>query len=332
MSDAPVGTAVPLAVIHAKADPARLAARRAKRERRAALIPEPVGVENEITFFFRLIKKCRDPEDLGALARAVGGELAPHQLKRLYQRIAELCPPETTQVFRTKAPGWMLFQRGEPPRFQNTRLSSHARFFEAEGAARSAKVLLVLFSGRRGEAFMPISRLLARLPAQRFDVLRLRADQEGEYPCGVPGIGDSFFAVCEALRQRAAAYAGTVAIGTSLGGFSALRAAVLAGLPVGLSLAGRFTKFDPEATALDVAAYDPLCPCTPRPACRILAYFSVQNEIDTLNAEMLRTMYPNAELFPVTDSEDHNVMAQLAATGQLDRLFAELDGMARSRG
>jgi len=323
---------MPLAVRQAAtADPARIAARKAKRARRAALIPDPEGVVNEINFFFGLIKKCRDPEDLATLARAVGGELAPHQLRRLYERIERLCPEETTRIFRMKAPGWMLFQRQEPARFDNFRISSHARFFEAEGAARADKVLLVLFSGRRGEAFMPISRLLARLPARRFDVLRLRADNEGEYPRGVPGIGGSFRAVCDALRQRAADYAGAAAVGTSLGGFSALRAAVLGGLTVGLSLAGRFTKFDPELTAFDVAAYDPLCHCTPRPPAQLLAYFSGQNEIDTQNAAMLQAIVPNVELVPVNESGDHNVMAQLAGSGQLDRIFAELDAAARRR-
>jgi hypothetical protein len=324
--------AAPLAVWQAGMPfPERVAAREAKRMKLIALVSEVDGIVDEVDFFFGVIEKCRDPDDLEILARWVGSQLAPMQLRQLYQRVERLCPRDTTVIFRQRAPGWMLFQRRETPRFINTRLSSHARLFESEGAAREEKVLLVLLSAIDGGVLVAISRLLARLPERRFDVLWLRPHDEGEYPSGVPGIGTSFRAVCDALRQRAAGYAGAGALGASLGGLAALRAALLGNLGVGVSLGGRFTRFDPGLTAFDVASYDPLCGCSPRPPARLLAYFSEENMIDSRSAAMLQAMVPGVELMPVQNSGEHNVMVQLAGSGELDRIFTELDTAARRR-
>jgi hypothetical protein len=194
--------------------------------------------------------------------------------------------------------------------------------------SRADKILLVLFSGRRGDAFMPICRMLARLPLGKFDILKLRPEIEGEYPRGVPGIGDSFLAVCQHIRTLAAEYGGGATLGTSLGGFAALRAARLSGLGIGVSLSGRFTLFRPDVTALDVPAFDPLCPCTRAAESRLDAYFSAENRVDTQNGAMLRTMLPGVRLQPVKNSQIHNVVAQLTATGGFDRIIQDIQSHA----
>lgn len=293
---------------------------RAIREREVA----PDSIENEINFYFKLIKTCDDPVRLTRLAKVVGGELAPQQLRRLYQRVAALPDAELVKAFRAQAPGWMLFQRQEPPAFRNTRISANVRLFEAVGTRRANKTLLVLFTGRRGEAFVPMSRMLARLPPKAFDVLRLRPDIKGEYPRGVPGIGGNFLEVCAYIRGMVPDYAGGAALGTSLGGFAALRGARLAGLGVGISLSGRFTLFRPEITAMDVASFDPLCACSRAANPTLIAYYSADNQTDTLNGAMLKTIYPAARLKPVKDSKIHNVVAQLTATGEFDTILAQL--------
>jgi len=293
-------------------------------QKRAVALPEPDETADEVALFLRLVEAADDTDRLREIAESAGRELAPQELRKLYQQIEVLPDQEKVQRFRLRAPGWQLFLRKQPPVFSNTRLSTHARFFESVGAPKPIKTLLVLFAGRGGEAFMPTSRLLARLPLGMFDVLRVRADSDGDYPCGVPGLGTNFFDLCTSIRELAAPYVGSAALGASLGGFAALRAAVMAEMQVAISLSGRFTLLRPQDRSTMVAAFDPLCGCMKAAAPRLIAFHAAAHKVDALHAQKLAAIAPRVHHVAVPDVENHNVVAQLTAVGALDQLFEDL--------
>jgi hypothetical protein len=179
---------------------------------------------------------------------------------------------------------------------------------------------------------MRTCRLLMRLPRGRLDLLQLRAPDGGDYPRGVPGLGDGFFAVGRAVADVARGYAGAAALGTSLGGYTALRAAVLTGLRAGVSLSGRFTALSTNGGERGAMAYDPLCGCTRAARTALIAYYARRHAVDAAHARRLAAMHPPVQLRGVDGRGDHNVMVAMLPSGAFDGLLEEVLRLCREGG
>ncbi len=282
----------------------------------------PVSDEegDEAAHYFALASACGDPERMVEITEAAVRNLAPHQLTWLYRQVDAMADRERSMLFQSTARLWKWQLALDAPVFDNRRLTSHARLYAAHGAPSSRKVLLVVFTGQGGGLFIPTARFLVRLPRDRFDVLWLQTLEGYDYPHGVPGFGDSFAGVCRSIAALAPAYAGVAAIGGSLGGFSALRAAILLDMGVGISLSGRFSSIRWWQGKPDAPSFDPLCGCAPPSRAALLAYYSADHEGDSLNAERLAAMRPRVQLVPLR-THRHNVLAHIVADGRFDPIF-----------
>ena len=181
----------------------------------------------------------------------------------------------------------------------------------------------MVFTGQGGGLFVSAARLLSRLPEGRFDVLWLRTEDGFDYPHGVPGYADDFAGVCRRIAAMAPGYAGVGSLGGSLGGYSALRAAVLAGMAAGVSLSGRFSSIRWWKDRPDAPSFDPLCGSVRPSGAALTAYFSEDHEGDARHAARLAAMHPAARLVPLR-THQHNVLAHILAAGMFDELFEGL--------
>ncbi len=274
---------------------------------------------DEVGEHFARLRAEQHPERLHELTMLAVRELAPHQLRRLYQSIAAMRDPQA-EKFLAQAPLRPVLLRQEPPEFDNHPLASHARLFCAAGVPKERKVLLVVFAGINGEVFMATPRLLMRLPRGRFDLLRLRHADLLDYPHGVPGFAGSFAALFHRIAALAKGYDAVATLGGSLGGYSALRAAVLLRARHGISLAGRFSDIKWMKAGPPVPGFDPLCTCTPSAGTTLYAFYPTEHRRDARNAEALKLMHPTVQLRPL-EAHDHNVLAPMVADGSFDRLI-----------
>jgi hypothetical protein len=284
---------------------------------------------DEVALFFERVQQCNDPIEMESLARAVNRDLAPQQLHDLYNRVKELGTNELLEVFQSKATAWRLFLRSAPSAFKNTLISPYIRLLEAEEGTRDRKVLLVVFAGMKGEMFLPLGRFLLLMPKGKFDVLILSSGRGSDFPRGVQGAGNDFFEVCKYVDTYREDYAGIVTLGQSMGGLYGLRAAVLLDLPVGISLAGRFTLLRRLDRGFEgVTGFDPLCACASRSGSSaakptLLAYYSADNPRDAAEADKLATMNPNVRRIPVEDWDRHNVVIKMIGDGLTAPLFLD---------
>lgn len=289
-----------------------------------AVYPLPAPAGDEVGHFLARIQAASGADALADLAAECMSDLPPHQLRVLYQRLDALPDAARFAPFIEKSPLRVLLSRRPPPVYEATTISSHARLFSASDVPRARKVLLVLFTGINGEVFMPVPRMLLRLPLGGFDVLRLRPAEECDYPHGVPGLGEDFPTVCRAIATLGAGYGGMAAMGGSLGGFAALRAAIVLRMTAGVSLSGGFNAIKWSLGRPSRPAFDPLCACMPRPETLLRAYAARNHAHDVLHGKMLRMMRPSVELIRSSTGTDHNVLAYMVTDGTIDALLQEI--------
>lgn len=274
------------------------------------------------------ILACTDPDGIELLASRAANELAPLEARWLYARMAELTAHPSARMFGARARLPAIILRGELPPYRNVRVAERAQLFVAPGAARAGKILLIAFTCMRGSLFMPMLRLLLQLPFGRFDVLRLRAADDRDYTHGVPGFAHDWPGLAARLRLEVRGYAAAATIGASLGGFAALRAALLADLPLGISLSGRFSVLDWLRGARRVPDFDPLCACLRPRRTQLVACFAADHQQDSLDAARIAQVRPGTRLLAVQDVRDHNVVSRMIVDGSLDALLAELAALA----
>ena len=275
---------------------------------------------DEAAHYFALASSCGDPERMAEITEDAARNLAPNQLTWLYRRVDAMADRRRSELFQSTARLWKWLLELDGPVFDNRRLTSHARLYAAHGVPSERKVLLVIFTGKGGGLFISTARFLVRLPRDRFDVLWLQTPDGYDYPHGVPGFGDSFAGVCRSIAAIMPGYAGAAAIGGSLGGYSALRAAVLLDMGVGISLSGRFSSVRWLKGKPATPAFDPLCACAPPTRAALSAYYSVDHEGDARNAALLAAMRPSVKQVPLR-THRHNVLAHIVADGRFDPIF-----------
>lgn len=289
------------------------------------------ALDDDVAVFLARARDGADAEAVGEVAIDAARELAPHQLHTLYRAVAALKDAERVEWFRVKAKLWHVLLRPGQPVYDNIALSTHARLFASIAAPPGAKLLLILFGGVNGEVFMPSVQFLRRLPPGRCDLLRLRAAEGVDFQSGVPGLGDSLAATCRVIGDLLAGYAGGAALGGSLGGFAALRAAVLLGLDAGIALSGRFNELHRLAGASVGAAFDPMCGCMAPRATLLTAFAGADHALDLRHAAMLSAMHPAVRVVRVEGAHDHNIAAQMVADGSFNALLDDILGLVARR-
>ena len=279
------------------------------------------------------ILAARRPIEFTAIATKAANTLAPSQLAELYHAMDLPLYASQRSAFKAAALYWprfygRAFLRSRSPRvFRNSKLSSGLRFFEDLSAPVPQKSLLILVSGHGGRVFVPVAVFLDCLPDRAMDVVFLSANGRNHYRQGVVGLGDNLLAVAASLRDRfpIGEYSRLEVLGTSGGGFAALRLANMMQADNGVAVGGNY-PFDMlrlgGLAAAKISAFDPLCCCVAPKAKRMICAFARGSEVDALNAHNAARCCPNIKLYPVEGQTKHGFLQNLYRNRQLERFLA----------
>ena len=189
---------------------------------------------------------------------------------------------------------------------------------------------------------LPLAFIDAIFAAQGFNVIYLRDFGKRVYLRGVASLGASEEETIAALKRMGRELGGKrlIAMGSSSGGFSAMRVGALMGADVCVSLSGQ-TALASYLDATRVSAWNPsffvkaqmeregdlpfdLVPVLSRPSkTKFLQFYGADDEEDTRQALRLKGI-PNVLLIPVRGVGDHFVVDHMIADGSFDALLKEL--------
>ena len=267
--------------------------------------------------------------------------LQPGQLSRLYQRLAMHPDPAFRAACAEDAPYWKTFlsQRmrrlsARPPRFETQPLHEQVQLYRTEGVPRAQKRLIVVFSGRLGQAFVPFALILDGVPEGDADILLIRNGMHEFFRHGVRGLGGSFAEMAQTLRTayHVCAYRHVTVLGLSSGGLFALAMADALGADLAISLSGRF-PFDlmrlGQMRARGLAMFDPFCACRAGRQGTRIAVFPTKFEPDVMAARRAREIRPGLALIHMPLTQRHNVLLHLWEIGILRPFLRIRKGLGR---
>ncbi|MCX7306024.1 MAG: hypothetical protein NTV73_17080 [Hyphomicrobiales bacterium] len=213
---------------------------------------------------------------------------------------------------------------GRTHRYLRTEVATGVNFYSA---ASGASTLVVGFGTSRGRLSMPLFMVLEALDDTRYDLLLLSDLTKRHFDKGIEGYAATLPELMRRVGEFAArgGYACVVTLGTSMGGFAALRGGDLLAADRAISIGGRFA-WHPGALVRDrrrVQAFDPLCHCRGPFRAPFYLLYSRDHPKDPRDAEMLAKIAPasRAIAFPGTH---HGVHYRIRQRGRLDAFFAEM--------
>ncbi len=205
-----------------------------------------------------------------------------------------------------------------------------ARLYSAPGTRR--RRLLIAFTGVAMRLMMPLPIFMQAMPKDT-DLLILYDPQRNHFRSG---IWDGTLALSDLVAVAApviGAYGDAISLGTSGGGFPALRFAKQSGLRRGLSFGGRQIDDTLGLMRGQAAppAFDPLCACDRRTGTEAALIYAALNAHDSAAARCA-AVAANSHLIPLADRVDHGVLWALQRMGQLPALLdlafdASMDGL-----
>ena len=195
-----------------------------------------------------------------------------------------------------------------------------ARLYSRPGTRR--RRLLVGFTGSARRMMMPLPVFMQGLPPDA-DLLILFDIANRHYRHGIWDGHTALAGLARAAAPVTRSYADVIALGTSAGGFPAVRFAKLAGLRRGLSFGGR--AIDDTLRILrgqpTASAYDPLCACDVRAGTEAIFSFSALHPEDSM-AALRANWCANAHLVPLAGRRDHSTLWLIAGMGRLNDLLS----------
>jgi len=174
---------------------------------------------------------------------------------------------------------------------------------------KSAKGLIVVFSGMAMRVGVPISYFLQMLRDDVFDVVFLRDPLRLHYTHGVRGLGGFLESMMQIKKfAEANGFEQVLTFGGSQGGLPALRAGRLLGARRAISIGGRYPWHPGRLMqgATPIRAFDTLCACASPNSTELVSVYARGNEIDTHANARLRRTFPECIEVPI-DIENHNI-------------------------
>lgn len=277
--------------------------------------------------FLQAICATDDSEKIQKLGMEAACTFSPIELKELYEHIERAGLRVPVDVFRRVAPFWVALNRRDIklPKFENISISTHARLFVAKDFI-SPKGLLIVFTCMSGRVEGSYCRLLTRIPSG-LDVLFVRRLKGGDYRSGVPGFGNGFMESCHGMEKviTTGQYQGVGCLGTSMGGFWAIRAAMNLRANVGVSLSGRYF---PQRLAIsrygEDSEVDSINPLQLDQSTRLYCFFGDKAMNDVRDAERFRSRVPSVSLVPLKGHTEHNTLTYLHSRRELNMFFSTL--------
>ncbi len=196
----------------------------------------------------------------------------------------------------------------------------------SDGRAPGDKTLVIGFTGAAHRLMLPIATVLQNLPIERTDLVLLRESTRSHYDAGVAGYAATLPDLAGRLRRdlEPRRYRSLVTLGTSMGGFPALRAGLMMGADAAIAIGGRSIWHVDRLSAPNrapITAFDPLCPCGPGET-RLICVYAAKNAEDIKSADAVAAMRP-VDRFAF-DTADHNVLLALWRQGSLRTALSDL--------
>lgn len=199
-------------------------------------------------------------------------------------------------------------------------------------ADRSARTLIIGFSGRAGRLFLPLALVLQALDHRRYDLLIVADTRHLHFDTGIEGYADSLPDLARRLSDLASTrkYGSVITYGTSMGGLVALRMGQLMKADRAIAAGGRFAWNVGRLLRRQahVQAFDLLCHCRQGGTTESYAIFSDGDATDADSANRLAAMYPDCRLIPLP-TDEHNFPFVIKKTRKLEEYHRELFDLDR---
>jgi hypothetical protein len=215
--------------------------------------------------------------------------------------------------------------------YKHEDISADVTLFRGRRSAKGRR-LLVAMTALLGRMTVSTPAFLQCLPARKWDVLILRDSAKTHYRRGCVGYADNFPDLTEQVQRLAAAYAGCCVIGTSMGGFPAIRMALRIQGARGVSLGGRpvvdvVRLFHDRFAGM---AFDPLCDCLPKMERDLIFVHGAENRSD-LKAARQFAKIAGGRTCGLPGIAAHGFIADIWRKGRLSQ-FLETVTDPKSRG
>ena len=216
---------------------------------------------------------------------------------------------------KSHAGRYMRGRTAEP--YTRTTLNANVVLYRGPDGAPEDKTLRRHFRWRGATPDGPQSASCSNACRRaRHDVVALRDPSHGHYDLGIPGYGDSLPAIMQRLRTDLTIdrYRRVVTLGASMGGLPALRAGILLGADLAISLGGRpiwhINRMINRRPLL--SPFDLLCPCGPSGS-ELLLVYAGDSEEDREGPDVIAKMRPVRRI--ETHGTEHNILRFVVAAG-----------------
>jgi hypothetical protein len=192
------------------------------------------------------------------------------------------------------------------------------RLFADPTVRKEDKALLIGFCDNLARLLIPTGHFLQYIPAGRFDVLVLADERDSGFETGAGAVRGTMpgWVRCIVQEFEVRRYRGVYCLGTSMGGFPALRAGSMLGAKRSVSVAGTLAwPMERLRAGTRSESFDQLCVCRPQSGDLILAYSSGHARDAAHATRMQRRI--GARLVPI-EAEGHNTFHELLKMGKLD--------------
>lgn len=261
--------------------------------------------------------------------------MAPGDLAELYDEMRRWSSASRIARFERIAPMWRRLSNAPAPEFETHHLTSHATLFkrlEAGGDTNSS--VLICFTDLMDDLFMPWVHFLLMLgdaKAMPVSVVILQAREPGAFCAGVPGLGHSLAESMSELKVRLERFDLTrrTYFGASVGGFYALRAAMLDNQAPGVSVSGRFFRMGGDVNLGAVGtADDPLLCTLSYEGDNLYCFYGADEAVDSAHVQWLKSLRPAVSTHPIKNCREHNPFITLRARRKLRSFFVGLAELA----
>ena len=270
---------------------------------------------------------CRTERDFYRLSIKLEDRLTPVEIAALAARAGEL--PWPAQGWLKWLLGMMPLAAERPQAFERSVVNPEVVLYRDQRVGAARKKLIVAFCGARNRLDMPLAAVLQALPSRAVDVAVMRDRSRRHFLDGITGYAPGFAGLVAAIERdlRPGKYREAYAYGTSMGGFAAVRFALLRPVRRAVAVGGSFPGHARRLTddpAQQLPAFDPLCDCVGREAgADIVCVYGEDCGRDRRNAEWLGHIMPATQV-AVPHVSIHNVAHELAISGRLAAFFAAM--------
>lgn len=284
----------------------------------------PVNSDEVINSYNRRLKNSPvDFERHHAITTEAACNLSPTELKSLYDTVETWSDDTFNTVFNRAAPMRSLLKHGKIPEYENFYISDNARLYKGLVPEGDKKGLVIFFGGAGRQVGAVHCRILTLLSSNNFDVLFLRRNAPSDYRNGTPGIAEGMRATCESLAYNFPKenYKGVGCFGFCMGGFWALRSAMMIGADIGVSVSGRISRKSGALTEYD-EMIDPLLvskQATSTP--KLHSFFGENTPLVGENAKLLKIAYPEIQLHILPKTKEKSLYPVMTARRQLKPFF-----------